>query len=224
MTPMMGATSRNVTVAVSQIPHAWIQEKIDITELEKNQKKHKKQVEAAGGNLTITALLVKAVAQALRVFPLLNASVDMEKNRIITKDYCNIGVAVDTDKGLLVPVIRNADQRNLTEISRELTRISAEARAHKTKLVDMEGGTFTISNLGGIGTTGVNPIVIWPQVCILGLSAGQVEPVWQVDQFVPRLRMPVTLGFDHRVINGADAARFLQYLKKVTEDPFMLLL
>jgi pyruvate dehydrogenase E2 component (dihydrolipoamide acetyltransferase) len=224
MTPTMRATSRNVTIAVSQIPHAWIQEKFDITELMKSQKKHKKQVEAAGGSLTITALMVKAVAQELRVFPLLNASVDTEKNLIITKGYYNIGVAVDTDKGLLVPVIRNADQRSLTEISRELTRISVEARVHKTKPVDLEGGTFTISNLGGIGTTDVNPIVIWPQVGILGLSAGQVEPVWQTDQFVPRLRMPVTLGFDHRVINGADAARFLQYLKKVTEDTFMLLL
>ncbi|MFC5411922.1 dihydrolipoamide acetyltransferase family protein [Larkinella bovis] len=224
MTPTMLATSRTMTVAVSQIPHAWIQEKIDITDLENNRKKHKKQVEAAGGSLTITALLVKAVVQALRAFPLLNASVDPEKKQIISKEYYHIGVAVDTDKGLLVPVIRNADQRTVTDIARELTRISADARDRKTKPEDLEGGTFTLSNLGGIGTTGINPIVNWPQVGILGVSAGQLEPVWQDDQFVPRLRMPVTLGFDHRVINGADAARFLQYLKKITEDPFLLLL
>ncbi|MGM9508853.1 dihydrolipoamide acetyltransferase family protein [Larkinella sp. GY13] len=224
MTPTMLATSRNMTLAANLIPHAWIQEKIDITELEKNRKKHKKHVETAGGSLTITALLVKAVAEALRVFPLLNASVDTEKKRIITKDFYHIGVAVDTERGLLVPVIRNADRLSVTEIARELTRISAEARERKTKMEDLEGGTFTISNLGGIGTTGINPIVNWPQVGILGLSASQVEPVWQDDQFVPRLRMPVTLGFDHRVINGADAARFLQYLKKITEDTFLLLL
>lgn len=224
MAAIMVATSRNMVVSASNIPHAWLQEKVDITDLEANRKKHKSKVEMAGGSLTVTALVVKAVTKALQAFPLLNSSLDVEKNEIIIKEHFHIGVAVDTDRGLLVPVIRDVEKRSLTDIAIELTRISKEAKERKTKLEDMEGATFTVSNLGGIGTTSMNPIVNWPQVAILGLSASQIEPIWMENEFIARLRIPLTLGFDHRVINGADAARFLQYLKNVLEDSFLLLL
>ena len=224
MSSIMVATSRNMLVSANSIPHAWVGEKVDITDLEARRMKHKGKVETAGGNLTITALMLKAVASTLQEFPLLNSSLDVERNEIIIKEHFHIGVAVDTDRGLLVPVIRDVEKRSLTSIAIELTRMSKEARERKTKLEDLEGATFTISNLGGIGTTGMNPIVSWPQVAILGLSASQTEPVWIGNEFVPRLRLPLSLGFDHRVVNGADAARFLQYLKRVLEDPFMLLL
>jgi pyruvate dehydrogenase E2 component (dihydrolipoamide acetyltransferase) len=218
------ATSRNMVVSASTIPHAWVSEKVDITDLEASRKKHKLQVEQAGGNLTLTALIVRAVTQALKAFPLINASVDSQKNELILKDYIHIGVAVDTDRGLLVPIIRDTDKRTVTDIAMELSRLSRAARERRTRLEDLEGATFTISNLGGIGTTGIQPLVNWPQVAILGVSASELEPVWLDNQFKPRLRMPMTLGFDHRVVNGADAARFLVYLKKVLEDSFLLLL
>jgi len=224
MTAVMVATSRNMIVSASSIPHAWLHEKIDITDLETHRKKHKGEVEMAGGNLTITALTIKAVASALQKFPLLNCSIDVGKNEIIIKEHYHIGVAVDTDRGLLVPVIRDVDKRSLTSIAIELARVSKEVRDRKTKPEDLEGATFTISNLGGIGTTGMNPIVNWPQVAILGLSASSMEPVWIDNEFVARLRVPFSLGFDHRVVNGGDAARFLRYLKSVLEDPFSLLL
>ena len=220
----MVAMSRNIVVSASNIPHAWLQEKVDITDLEANRKKHKSKVEMAGGSLTITALVVKAVTKALQAFPLLNSSFDVKKKEIIIKEHFHIGIAVDTDRGLLVPVIRNVEKRSLTDIAIELTCISKEAKERKIKLEDLEGATFTISNLGGIGTTSMNPIVNWPQVAILGLSASQIEPVWMENEFKARLRIPLTLGFDHRGINGADAARFLQYLKTIIEEPFLLLL
>lgn len=224
MAAIMVATSRSLAVSASNIPHAWVQEKVDITDLEANRMKHKSKVGLVGGSLTITVLVVKAVTKALQAFPLLNSSLDLEKNEIIFKEYFHIGIAVDTDRGLLVPVIRNVEKRNLTDIAIELTRISKEAKERKTKLEDLEGATFTISNLGAIGTTSMNPIVNWPQVAILGLSASQIEPIWMGNEFRARLRIPLTLGFDHRIINGADAARFLQYLKNVLEDPFLLFL
>jgi len=224
MSSLMVATSRNMMFSSRSIPHAWVQEKVDVTDLEAHRKKHKGKVEMAGGNLTVTALMVKAVTKALQSFPILNSSLDVENNEIILKEYFNIGVAVDTERGLLVPVIHNVGKKNLTEIAVELTRISKEAKERKTKLEDLEGATFTISNLGGIGTTSMNPIINWPQVAILGLSEGQIEPVWIENEFVPRLRIPLSLGFDHRTINGADAAKFLQYLKKILEDPFLFLL
>ncbi len=224
MSAIMIATSRNMVNSINIIPHAWIEEKVDFTNIELSRKKHKAQVAAAGGSLTVTALVIKGVTSALQAFPVFNASLDNERKEIVFKSYINIGVAVDTGNGLLVPVIRDAQQRNLTNIAIDLMRISKDAKDRKTKLEDLEGATFTISNLGGIGTTGMNPIIDWPQVAILGLSAGQIEATWEEKQFVPHLKIPLILGFDHRVINGADAARFLQYLKTLLEDPFLLLL
>lgn len=217
-------TAENMVYAFSAIPHAWISEKADITRLEQLRQQYKDQVKAAGGNLTTTAIVVKAVAAVLRKMPQFNASYDPEKREVIFKKFYNIGVAVDTPRGLLVPVIKNADQKNLTEISVELTELSARTREGKNKIEDLEGGTFSISNIGGIGGTNMHSIVNWPEVAILSVTAARYEPVWNGSAFEPRLLMPMTIGWDHRVINGADAARFLQHLKAILEEPFLGLL
>ncbi len=217
-------TAENMVYAFSAIPHAWISEKADITRLEQLRQQYKDQVKAAGGNLTTTAILVKAVVAVLRKMPQFNASYDPEKREIIVKKFYNIGVAVDTPRGLLVPVIKNADQKTLTEISVELTELSTRTREGKNKIEDLEGGTFSISNIGGIGGTHMLSIVNWPEVAILSVTAARHEPVWNGSTFEPRLLMPITIGWDHRVINGADAARFLQHLKAILEEPFLGLL
>jgi pyruvate dehydrogenase E2 component (dihydrolipoamide acetyltransferase) len=214
-------TADNMVYAFNAIPHAWISEKADITRLEQLRQQYKDQVKAAGGNLTTTAILTKAICTVLRKMPQFNASYDIETREVIYKKYFNIGIAVDTPRGLLVPVIRNADQKSLTEISVDLTEISTRTRDGKNKPDDMDGGTFTISNIGGIGGTNMISIVNWPQVAILSITAAHMEPYWNGTAFEPRLMMPMTIGWDHRVINGADAARFLADLKKILEEPFL---
>lgn len=214
-------TADNMVYAFNAIPHAWISEKADITRLEQLRQQYKDQVKAAGGALTTTAILTKAITAVLRKMPQFNASYDIEKREVIYKKYYHIGIAVDTPRGLLVPVIRNADQKSLTEISIELSELSARTREGKNKPEDLEGGTFSISNIGGIGGTNMISIVNWPQVAILSITAAQYEPHWNGKDFEPRLMMPMTIGWDHRVINGADAARFLVTLKGILEEPFL---
>ncbi|MFN4079275.1 MAG: 2-oxo acid dehydrogenase subunit E2 [Saprospiraceae bacterium] len=214
-------TADNMVYAFNAIPHAWISEKIDITRLEELRQQYKDTVKAAGGSLTTTAILTKAIAGLLRKMPQFNASYDPEKREVIFKKYYNIGIAVDTPRGLLVPVIRHADRKSLTEISVELSELSARTRDGKNKPDDLDGGTFSISNIGGIGGTNMLSIVNWPQVAILSVTAAAMEARWNGSQFEPRLMMPVTIGWDHRVINGADAARFLQSLKAILEEPFL---
>ncbi|MBL7798507.1 MAG: 2-oxo acid dehydrogenase subunit E2 [Saprospiraceae bacterium] len=214
-------TADNMVYAFNAIPHAWISEKADITRLEQLRQQYKDQVKAAGGSLTTTAILTKAVTAVLRKMPQFNASYDPEKREVVFKKFYNIGIAVDTPRGLLVPVIRNVDQKSLTEISVELTELSTRTRDGKNKLEDLEGGTFSISNIGGIGGTNMISIVNWPEVAILSITAAHHEPVWNGSSFEPRLMMPMTIGWDHRVINGADAARFLQQLKAILEEPFL---
>ena len=214
-------TADNMVYAFNAIPHAWISEKADITRLEELRQQYKDQVKAAGGSLTTTAILTKAIAAMLRKMPQFNASYDLEKREVIYKKYYNIGIAVDTPRGLLVPVIRNADQKSLTEISVELSELSVRTRDGKNKPEDLDGGTFSISNIGGIGGTNMISIVNWPQVAILSITAASYEPHWNGKEFVPRLMMPMTIGWDHRVINGADAARFLRDLKAILEEPFL---
>ncbi len=221
MSGIMQATSKNMTTSWSQIPHAWLQEKVDITYLEKQRQNHKQAIKAKGGSLTITGILVKVVAKALEDFPIFNASLDALNNQLVYKDYINIGVAVDTDRGLLVPVLKNADEKSITDIALELGDLANRVKQRKIGAADLEGGTFTISNLGGIGTSGIFPLVSFPQVAILGVAASQTEAVWVANQFQPKLLMPLTIGFDHRIINGADAARFLQHVKNLLEDWFM---
>jgi pyruvate dehydrogenase E2 component (dihydrolipoamide acetyltransferase) len=211
----------NMTYAFNAIPHAWIADKADITKLEALRQQYKDQVKAKGGALTTTAILTKAVCSVLRKMPQFNTSLDAEKNEVVYKKFINIGIAVDTPRGLLVPVIRNADQKGLIDIAIELTELSTRTRDGKNKPDDLDGGTFTISNIGGIGGTNMISIVNWPQVAILSITAAQMEAFWNGTAFEPRLMMPMNIGWDHRVINGADAARFLQELKAVLEEPFL---
>lgn len=214
-------TAENMVYAFNAIPHAWISEKADITRLEQLRQQYKDQVKAAGGSLTTTAILTKAITSVLRKMPQFNASYDPETREVIFKRFFHIGIAVDTPRGLLVPVIRNVDQKSLTEIAVELSELSARTRDGKNKPEDLEGGTFSISNIGGIGGTNMISIVNWPQVAILSITAANYEPVWNGSDFEPRLMMPMTIGWDHRVINGADAARFLRELKAILEEPFL---
>ncbi len=215
-------TAEHLSYAWATVPHVTQFDKADITELEKIRKQFGKQVEAAGGKLTVTGILLKVIASAMKVFPQFNSSVDMERSEVIYKKYLNIGVAVDTEKGLLVPVIRDVDKKNITQISIDLAEVSKKARDKKLSLDDMQGGCFTISNLGGIGGTYFTPIVNTPEVAILGVSKSAIEPVYVDGEFKPRLMMPLSLSYDHRIIDGADAIRFLRWVVNALENPFLL--
>ena len=181
-----------------------------------------KLLEEAGGKMTVTAIALKVCAAALKVFPQFNASIDIEKEEIVYKQYINIGVAADTDRGLLVPVIRDVDKKNIVELAVELSQLSKKARDKKITPDEMQGGTFTITNLGGIGGVGFTPIVNHPEVAILGLSRSRMEPEWVNNKFEPRLILPLSLSYDHRLIDGADAARFLRWIAEAFEQPFLL--
>jgi pyruvate dehydrogenase E2 component (dihydrolipoamide acetyltransferase) len=222
------ATAEHLSYAWNVIPHVTQFDKADITALEELRAKYKAGVEKAGGNLTVTAMLVKVLATAVKQFPQFNASIDLERGEIVYKKYVNIGVAADTDRGLLVPVIRDADHKNITAIAVELNQMAAKARDRKLTLEEMSGGGMSISNLGGIGGTYFTPIVNWPEVAILGVSRGAKEPVWrpstgaQGGTFEPRQMLPLSLSYDHRVIDGADAIRFLRWVVEAIEQPFLL--
>jgi pyruvate dehydrogenase E2 component (dihydrolipoyllysine-residue acetyltransferase) len=215
-------TAQHLSEAWTTIPHVTQQDKADITEIEHLRARFAAKAEEAGGKMTVTAISLKVCASALKVFPQFNASIDMAKEEIIYKQYINIGVAVDTDRGLLVPVIRDVDKKNIVELAVELTQLSKKARDKKLSPAEMEGGTFTITNLGGIGGTGFSPIVNYPEVAILGLSRSSMEPVWLNGKFEPRLVLPLSLSYDHRLIDGADAARFLRWIAEALEQPFLL--
>ncbi|HKW17644.1 MAG TPA: dihydrolipoyllysine-residue acetyltransferase [Terriglobales bacterium] len=215
-------TAEHMWQAWSAIPHVTQQDKADITELEQLRQRFGPKAAEAGGKMTVTAIALKVCASALKIFPQFNASIDMEKEEIVYKQFINIGVAVDTDRGLLVPVIREVDKKNIVELAAELTQLSKKARDKKLAPSDMEGGTFTITNLGGIGGTGFSPIVNYPEVAILGLSRSSMEPVWMNDKFEPRQVLPLSLSYDHRLIDGADAARFLRWIAEAFEQPFLL--
>ena len=215
-------TAEHLWQAWTTIPHVTQNDKADITELEQLRARFAPKAEEAGGKMTVTAIALKVCASALKIFPQFNASIDMGKEEIIYKQYINIGVAVDTDRGLLVPVLRDVDQKNIVELATELTQLSKKARDKKLTPAEMEGGTFTITNLGGIGGTGFSPIVNHPEVAILGLSRSGMEPVWMNGKFEPRLVLPLSLSYDHRLIDGADAARFLRWIAEAFEQPFLL--
>ena len=215
-------TAEHLRQAWNTIPHVTQQDRADITELEQLRARFAPRAEEAGGKMTVTAIALKVCASALKVFPQFNALIDMGKEEIIYKQYINIGVAVDTDRGLLVPVIRDVDKKNIVELAAEMTQLSKKARERKLTPEEMEGGTFTITNLGGIGGTGFSPIVNHPEVAILGLSRSRMEPEWVSDKFEPRLILPLSLSYDHRLIDGADAARFLRWIAEAFEQPFLL--
>jgi len=224
MSKVREATARHLSYAWTIIPHVTQFDKANITELEKLRKEYGKNTEKQGGKLTITAIILKIIAGALKVFPQFNASIDMGKREVIYKKYYNIGIAVDTDRGLLVPVVRDVDNKNIIELSVELTQIAEKARNAKLSLEDMQGGNFTISNLGGIGGTGFTPVVNSPEVAILGISRSQFEPVYISEKFETKLMLPLSLSYDHRLIDGADAARFLRWVCEVIEQPFKFIL
>jgi len=207
-----------------QAPHVTQHDRADVTELEAFRQAHAARVEKAGAKLTVTAIVIKAVAAAIGRFPQFASSVDMANESLVFKKYCHIGVAVDTPNGLLVPVIRDADRKTITEIALELGTLSQKARDKKLSLEEMSGGVFSVTNLGGIGGTHFTPIVNQPEVAILGLSRTATEPVWRDGQFVPRQMLPLSLSYDHRVIDGADAARFLRFVADGLEQPLTMLL
>jgi pyruvate dehydrogenase E2 component (dihydrolipoamide acetyltransferase) len=233
------ATAEHLGYAWNVIAHVTQFDKADVTSLEELRKKFKDQVAKDGGNLTITAMLVRILATAVRKFPQFNASIDTERGELVFKKYVNVGIAVDTDRGLLVPVIRNADRKSISQISIEINQLAARARDRKLTLDEMSGGGISISNLGGIGGTYFTPIVNWPEVAILGVSRTTTEPVWNPKKipglisgehpseikpgiFEPRQMLPLSLSYDHRVIDGADAMRFLRWVVEAIEQPFLL--
>jgi len=215
-------TAEHLWQAWTTVPHVTQNDRADITELELLRARFAPKAEEAGGKMTVTAIALKVCAAALKIFPQFNASIDMAKEEIVYKQYINIGVAVDTDRGLLVPVIRDVDSKNIVELAAELTKLSKKAREKKLSQAEMGGGTFTITNLGGIGGTGFSPIVNYPEVAILGLSRSSMEPVWIGGKFEARLVLPLSLSYDHRLIDGADAARFLRWVAEAFEQPFLL--
>lgn len=216
------ATADQMTRSWATVPHVTQFDKADITDLEVLRKRYSKQVEAAGGKLTVTAIILKVIVAALKRFPQFNSSLDLGTNEIVLKKYYHVGVAVDTGRGLLVPIIRDVDKKNIIELAVELGQIAEKARDRKTSLDDMQGGSFTVTNLGGIGGTNFTPIVNTPEVAILGLARSSHEPVYQEGQFKPRLMLPLALSYDHRVIDGADGARFLRWIANALEQPFLL--
>src|SRR5262245_31486952 len=207
-----------------QAPHVTQNDKADITALEEFRAAYGKRVEKAGGKLTITAIVIKVLAAALAKYPQFASSVDVANETIVFKKYCHIGVAVDTPNGLLVPVIRDANRKTVTQIAVELAALSQKARDRKLTLDEMAGSVFSVTNLGGIGGTSFTPIINQPEVAILGLSRTAIEPVYRDNQFVPRHMLPLSLSYDHRAIDGADAARFLRFVADGLEQPLTMVL
>ncbi|WP_237387619.1 pyruvate dehydrogenase complex dihydrolipoyllysine-residue acetyltransferase [Xenorhabdus sp. Sc-CR9] len=202
------------------IPHVNLFDEADITEVEEFRKQQNKEAEKKQLGVKITPLVfvMKAAAKALEAMPRFNSSISEDGQKLILKKYVNIGIAVDTPNGLVVPVFKDVNKKGIMELSRELAEVSKKARAGKLTASDMQGGCFTISSLGGIGTTGFAPIVNAPEVAIMGLSRSSMKPVWNGKEFVPRLILPMSLSFDHRVIDGADGARFITYINQLMSD------
>ncbi len=225
--PMMGVRRKTAEVVAHswrEIPHVVQHDRADITDLSALRKTWEQRAGEDGVKVTVTAVLLKAVAAALKVFPRFNCSVDMGSHQLIYKRYIHLAVAVDAGHGLLTPVIRNADRLGVLAIAEALATLSAKARDKKLSLDEMAGSTFAVSNLGGLGTTAFAPIVTWPHVAVLGVGKGEMQPVWTGDEFVPRRMLPLALSYDHRANDGADAARFLRWIAEALEDPMKILM
>jgi pyruvate dehydrogenase E2 component (dihydrolipoamide acetyltransferase) len=224
--PMSGVrrtTAHRLTQAWNQIPHVFQMDRADITQVESLRKKLSKRAEAEGrAPVTITAFLMKVLAAAVKKFPQANSAVDLQNDEVVYKQYVHIGVAVDTDRGLLVPVIRDVDKKDLFQLADEIAQAADKARSRKLSLDDMQGGSITISNLGSLGGGAFTPIVNWPEVAILGVARAKMEPVFVDGEFVPRLMMPLTLSYDHRVIDGADGVRILRWVVEAIEQPALI--
>jgi pyruvate dehydrogenase E2 component (dihydrolipoamide acetyltransferase) len=223
MSGVRRTTAHRLTQAWNTVPHVFQHDRADITGVETLRKRLSKKAEADGrAPITITAFLMKTMAAAMKKFPQLNSSVDLAADEIIYKQYVRIGVAVDTDRGLLVPVIRDVDQKDIFQIADELAQAAEKARNRKLSLDDMQGGSITISNLGSLGAGAFTPIVNWPEVAILGVARARMEPVYSDGEFVARFLMPLTLSYDHRVIDGADGARILRWIVEAIEQPALI--
>ena len=223
------ATAKQMSLAWSQIPHVNSQDVIDVTKLEAFRQKHKAEIEGIGGKLTLTVFALKAIATALKTYPNFNATLDSANSEIIIKHYYNIGVAVNTDSGLIVPVVRDVDRKSIKELAVELDDLVQRTRARKTTVEEMQGGTFTITNAGAMGGGLLAPIINYPQVAILGVGQARMQPVAREKEqgnfvIVPRFMMPIVLCIDHRVLDGADAIRFLRVLVDTLADPDELLI
>jgi pyruvate dehydrogenase E2 component (dihydrolipoamide acetyltransferase) len=223
------ATARQMSLAWSQIPHVNSQDVVDVTKLEAFRQKHKAEIESIGGRLTLTVFAIKAIAAALKTYPNFNATLDTTSSEVIIKRYYNIGVAVNTDSGLIVPVVRDVDRKSVRELAVELNDLVQRTRSRKTTVEEMQGGTFTITNAGAMGGGFFAPIINYPEVAILGVGQARMQPVVREKEkgnlvIVPRLMMPVVLCIDHRVLDGADAIRFLKVLVDTLEDPDELLI
>jgi pyruvate dehydrogenase E2 component (dihydrolipoamide acetyltransferase) len=223
------ATAKQMSLAWSQIPHVNSQDVVDVTKLEAFRQKHKAEIESIGGKLSLTVFALKAIATALKTYPNFNATLDTTNSEIIIKHYYNIGVAVNTDSGLIVPVVRDVDRKSIKELAVELSDLVQRTRARKTPVEEMRGGTFTISNAGAMGGGFFAPIINYPEVAILGVGQARMQPVVREKEkgnfvIVPRLMMPVVLCIDHRVLDGADAIRFLKVIVDTLEDPDELLI
>ena len=216
--------ARNLTIAWRTMPMVTQNDLADITELEAGRKRAVESAPKGSPKITMTVLAIKACVAALREFPQFNSSFDMNAGELIVKKYYHIGIAVDTERGLVVPVIRDAESKSIRDLAAEVTTLAEKARAGKLAIDEMRGGTFTITNLGGIGGTSFTPIINYPEVAILGLSRSSLQPVVRDGQIVPRLLMPLSLTYDHRVIDGADGARFTSRLVQLLGDPVRLLM
>jgi pyruvate dehydrogenase E2 component (dihydrolipoamide acetyltransferase) len=215
------ATAEHLSLCWNLIPHVTHHDVADVTDIEA----FRKDQDAKGAvKITVSAFVLKACAILLKQMPQFNASLDTAKGQLIHKSYYHLGIAVDTERGLVVPKLRDVDKKSVYDIAKEMIEIAERARQKKLTAADLQGGTFTISNLGGIGGTGFSPIVNWPEVAILGLSRSRIQPVWKDNVWVPRLQMPLSLSYDHRVIDGADAARFCRKLAELLENPLAMLL
>nr|MDQ3331774.1 2-oxo acid dehydrogenase subunit E2 [Planctomycetota bacterium] len=223
MNKVARTSAAHLAYAWATIPHVTQHDFADITDLEASRKAFMAGAGAKGPKITMTAIMVKAVVNALKQHPGFNSSIDLGSGEIVLKDYYHIGIAVDTEAGLVVPVIRDADRKTILQIAVELTEMAGKARDRKLQMSDMQGGTFTITNLGGIGGSSFTPIVNYPEVAILGMSRSQSQLKLQDGQVVERMMLPLSLSYDHRVINGADAARFITTLSGSLSD-FMRLL
>jgi pyruvate dehydrogenase E2 component (dihydrolipoamide acetyltransferase) len=215
-------TAESVAVSWHTVPHVTQFDRADITTLQEFLDKHSDRVAQAGGKLTVTAVLMKVCAEALRKFPNFNASIDPANNKLILKHYVHIGLMVDTPHGLLAPIVRDADSKSITDLALEIVDLAERTRKRKVKPDELEGGTFSISNQGGIGGTNFTPIVLWPQAAILGVSRSAIEPRYIKGEFRPRMILPLSLSYDHRIIDGADAARFLRWVCESLAYPFTM--
>ncbi|RLA49236.1 MAG: hypothetical protein DRQ97_01340 [Gammaproteobacteria bacterium] len=227
MSAIQKATCRNVNHAATRIPHAWLQRRIDITELERGRRQHKTRLKSEDCTLTLSALLAKIIGLACAQHPIINSCMDEQNDKILFREHINVGIAVDTPRGLLVPVIDDISSKSVKDIARLISKLSEKARTGKLQPAEMKGGSITLSNLGGIGVSGLFPIVNWPEVAILGIGAGEWQPTYIGGDISaapePRLMMSLTLAFDHRVINGADGARFVDTIAELCENPFLVL-